>query len=200
MAEMLKTDAEYGCVHSGPADRHRGTARVPAALARASGAATRSASHRRRTAVPNGRLSRRLLGALIDDGALVARKRHAVLVVLEEVLAHLRPDLFEQEAQMGGDGVVAQNGMARLKKSRAARARRRTRKSQLQPPGAVPGPDGATPATQRAQGPRERHAHEQVAHLERQQQQPRVSPRILDDRLGDRAIHRGSVVSVLRQW
>jgi hypothetical protein len=47
------------------------------------------------------------LGALIDDRAPVTRKRQAVLVALEEVLAHLRPDRLEDEAQMGGDRIVA---------------------------------------------------------------------------------------------
>ena len=59
-------------------------------------------------------LVERPLGALVDDRALVAREGHAVLVVLEEVLAHLRPDLLEQEAQVGGDGVVAQDCVPRL--------------------------------------------------------------------------------------
>jgi hypothetical protein len=37
------------------------------------------------------------LGALIDERALVARKRQAVLVALEEVLPHLRPDLLQMK-------------------------------------------------------------------------------------------------------
>ncbi len=51
----------------------------------------------------------RLLGALIDDGALVAREGHAVLLVLEEILAQLGADVLEDEAQMGGDRVIAQD-------------------------------------------------------------------------------------------
>src|ERR1700688_5011244 len=55
------------------------------------------------------------LGALIDHGAGVAGKRHAVLLALEEVLPHLRPDLFQQKAQMGRDGIVPQHGVALLR-------------------------------------------------------------------------------------
>ncbi len=40
------------------------------------------------------------LGALIDQRAGIARERHAVLFALEEILPHLRPDLFEQETHM----------------------------------------------------------------------------------------------------
>ncbi len=50
-------------------------------------------------------------GALIDDSPLVPRERQAVLVVLEKILAHLRPDLFEEKTQMGCDRVVAQDRM-----------------------------------------------------------------------------------------
>src|SRR5258707_20226 len=46
------------------------------------------------------------LGTLIDHRAGVAGKRHAVLLALEEVLPHLRPDLFQQEAQMRRDRIV----------------------------------------------------------------------------------------------
>ena len=49
------------------------------------------------------------LGALIDDGTPVARKRQAVLLALEEILAHLGPDRLEDEAHVRRDGVVAQH-------------------------------------------------------------------------------------------
>src|SRR6201989_26024 len=39
------------------------------------------------------------LGALVDQRAGVAAERHAVLLALEEVLPHLRPDLFQEKAQ-----------------------------------------------------------------------------------------------------
>ena len=55
-----------------------------------------------------------LLGALVDHGAPIAREGHAVLVALEEVLPHLRADLLEDEAQMRGDWIVAQDRMAGL--------------------------------------------------------------------------------------
>ena len=55
-----------------------------------------------------------LLGALVDHGAPIAWEGHAVLVALEEVLPHLRADLLEDEAQMGGDWIVAQDRVAGL--------------------------------------------------------------------------------------
>jgi len=54
------------------------------------------------------------LRALIDDGALVAREGLRVFLVLEEILPHLGAYLFEQKAQMRGDGIIAQYGVARL--------------------------------------------------------------------------------------
>ncbi len=54
------------------------------------------------------------LGALIDHGADIAGKRHAVLLALEEILPHLRPDLFQQEAQMRRDRVIAQDRVVLL--------------------------------------------------------------------------------------
>ena len=54
-------------------------------------------------------LVERHLGALVDDRALGARERQSVGLALEEVLPHLRPDLFEDEAQVGGDRIVAQH-------------------------------------------------------------------------------------------
>ena len=54
------------------------------------------------------------LGALIDDGALIARERQAVGLALEEILPHLRPHLFEQKAQVGGDRIIAQNRVGGL--------------------------------------------------------------------------------------
>ena len=55
------------------------------------------------------------LGALIDHGAGVAGKRHAVLLALEKVLPHLRPDLFQQEPQMRRNRIVAQNRVTLLR-------------------------------------------------------------------------------------
>src|SRR5207237_6317867 len=54
------------------------------------------------------------LRPLIDYRAGVAAERHAVLLALKEVLTHLRPDLFQQETQMRGDRIVAQNRVALL--------------------------------------------------------------------------------------
>src|SRR3954454_10821715 len=47
--------------------------------------------------------------ALVDHGASVAAERHAVLLALEEILPHLRPDFLEQEADMRRDRIVSQN-------------------------------------------------------------------------------------------
>ena len=54
------------------------------------------------------------LGALIDHGAGVAAERHAVLLALEEVLPHLRPDFFQQEAHVRRDRIIAQNRVVLL--------------------------------------------------------------------------------------
>ena len=65
------------------------------------------------------------LGALVDDGALVARKRQTVGLALEEILPHLRPHLLEQEAQVGGDRIVAQNRVRGLNEVAQAEQRQR---------------------------------------------------------------------------
>ena len=54
------------------------------------------------------------LGALIDYGALVAGKRNAVGVALEEILPYFRADAFEQEPQVRRDRIVAQHRMPGL--------------------------------------------------------------------------------------
>ena len=54
------------------------------------------------------------LGALIDEGTDVAGKRHPVLFALEEILPHLGAYLFQQEAHMRRDRIVAQNRVALL--------------------------------------------------------------------------------------
>ena len=59
-----------------------------------------------------GALVQHHLGALVDQAALVAAEGRAVLLILEEVLAHLRADFLQQEAEVGDDGVVAQNRVA----------------------------------------------------------------------------------------
>src|SRR5262249_11791266 len=55
-----------------------------------------------------------VLGALIDDRTLVAAERLALFLVLEEILAHLGPDVLEQKTQMRRDRIVAQHRMPRL--------------------------------------------------------------------------------------
>ena len=49
-----------------------------------------------------------LLGALIDERALVAREGCAIFFRLEEILAKLRPNMLEDEADVRGDRIVAQ--------------------------------------------------------------------------------------------
>ena len=70
------------------------------------------------------------LGALIDQGAGVAAERFAVLVALEEVLPHLGPDLFQQEAQMRRDRIVAQHRVPLLHQVAQAEQRQRTEQRQ----------------------------------------------------------------------
>src|SRR5262245_32706654 len=53
----------------------------------------------------------RLLGSLIDDRALIARKRHTVLLVLEEVLAKFGTNMLEDEANMCRNRIIAEDGM-----------------------------------------------------------------------------------------
>src|SRR5271170_1784569 len=65
------------------------------------------------------------LGALIDDRPLVAAERQPVLLALEEILAQFRADVFEQEADMGGDRIVAQDRVAGLQKITNAKQRER---------------------------------------------------------------------------
>src|SRR5262249_47313467 len=59
-------------------------------------------------------LVERELGALVDDRALVAAEGSAVLFALEEVLAYLRANLLEDEAQVRRDRIVAQDRVALL--------------------------------------------------------------------------------------
>ncbi len=47
------------------------------------------------------------LGALVDDGALVAGEGGAVLVAFEEILPHLGPDRLQQKTKMCRDRVIA---------------------------------------------------------------------------------------------
>ncbi len=61
-----------------------------------------------------GPLVERLLGALIDDSALIAREGSAIIVGFEEILAHLGADFLEEEAEMGDDGIIAQDRVAGL--------------------------------------------------------------------------------------
>src|SRR6185437_16762546 len=55
-----------------------------------------------------------LLGALVDDGALVARERRPVLLALKKILADLGPDFFQDEANMRRERIVAQHRVPRL--------------------------------------------------------------------------------------
>src|SRR5947207_4826975 len=54
------------------------------------------------------------LSALIDQRPGVAGKRHAVLFALEEILPHFGADLFQEEAHVCRDRIVAQNRVALL--------------------------------------------------------------------------------------
>lgn len=52
--------------------------------------------------------------ARVDECALVAREGIFVLVILDEVLPHLRTEVLEQKSQMTRERIIAQHGMARL--------------------------------------------------------------------------------------
>ena len=54
------------------------------------------------------------LGALIDERALLSVERHAVGVVLDEVLVDFRADEFQEIAAVADDGKVAQHRVFRL--------------------------------------------------------------------------------------
>src|SRR6516225_964994 len=70
------------------------------------------------------------LRPLIDHRAGIAGKRHTVLLALEEVLAHLRPDFFEEKAQMRGDRIVAQHRVALLREIANAKQGERAKDQQ----------------------------------------------------------------------
>ena len=61
-----------------------------------------------------GAVVRVALGALVDQRALRARERRGLAIAFDEILAHLGPHIFEHEADVADDRVVAQNGVARL--------------------------------------------------------------------------------------
>ena len=54
------------------------------------------------------------LGALVDQRALVARERRAVLFAFQKILPDLGADLFEDEADMRRERVIAQDRVALL--------------------------------------------------------------------------------------
>ena len=56
-----------------------------------------------------------VLGALVDDGARLARERHLFLIALDQVLANLRPDQFKEIAHMAEDRIVAQDRVIGLR-------------------------------------------------------------------------------------
>ena len=65
------------------------------------------------------------LGALIDQRALVARKRRAVFFALEKILPDLRANLFQDEADMRGERIVPQHGVPGLDQVHGAERRQR---------------------------------------------------------------------------
>ena len=54
------------------------------------------------------------LGTLVNQAALLARKRRRFAVALDDVLANLGADEFEQKPDMADHRVVAQHRMPRL--------------------------------------------------------------------------------------
>lgn len=55
-----------------------------------------------------------VLGALIDERALRARERYRLVVALEQILANLRANRLEKEAEMREQRIVAQDRVAGL--------------------------------------------------------------------------------------
>ena len=53
--------------------------------------------------------------ALVDDAALGARERFFVGIAFDEILADLRPDKFEQEAEVSPQRIVAQDRVPLLR-------------------------------------------------------------------------------------
>ena len=79
------------------------------------------------------------LGPAIDQGAVLAAERHRVALVLDDVLAQLRPDRFQHEADVADDRIVAQDGVVRLEDVGDADQEQRDQHHQRQgPPGAEP--------------------------------------------------------------
>ena len=134
------------------------------------------------------------LGALVDDGALVARERHAVLVVLEEVLAHLGPDLLQQEAQMCRDRIVAQNCVPGLEEVVQSQNRKTAGESERdRQDGQLIRHAPCEPSQDQRAGKSD--TEQRVARPERQQQQPHVFPRVAGH---SPHVHTARSVAVLR--
>jgi hypothetical protein len=55
-----------------------------------------------------------VLGALVDQRALVAVERSPVLVALDHVLMELGPEVFDHEAQVAQDRIIAKNAVVLL--------------------------------------------------------------------------------------
>ena len=70
-----------------------------------------------------GALIELLLGALIDDGTLVATKRGAVGVAFDEILPHFLAGAFKEEADEPDHRIISQNTVLRLHKIIDANAR-----------------------------------------------------------------------------
>lgn len=114
-------------------------------------------------------LVERLLGALIDDGALVAREGHAVLLVLEKILTKLGADMLEDEADMRGDRVIAQNSVLGL--NQIAQAEQEEEGEKAERNGEVKGRLRVMPnQCPEDQGPHSGDSEQDVARCEGQQQ------------------------------
>ena len=75
------------------------------------------------------------LGALVDQRTLFARKRLFVFVALDQVLADLRADAFEQKTHVPDDGIVPQDRRAWSGRNRAGQG---PQTRQRMPRGPVP--------------------------------------------------------------
>jgi hypothetical protein len=55
-----------------------------------------------------------ILGSLVNDRTLIASERRPLRVVLDDVLAELRTDVLEEEAQVADQGIVAKKAVLGL--------------------------------------------------------------------------------------
>lgn len=112
IADTLKIDIEYGCARVGADDDAKVVTVERGRRERVADPFVRDRLHVELGAVRAA--IHIVLRALVDDAALRARERLFVGIVFDEILTDLRPDEFENEAQVAPQRVVAQDRVALL--------------------------------------------------------------------------------------